>query len=126
FYLESENLDLVFSCLGKKEGFYEIILDEENGIKKLISVLDTNFKLETIQEHIVNSIFSVEFDSKTNPLHISPSEKSKTSKYDNNQFYYPVRIKDNWLMIKDDNNKNHWIKWRDNNGIILITWNYDA
>lgn len=126
FYLESENLDLVFTCLEKKEGYYEIIFDEKNGIKKLISVQDTNFKLETIQEHLVNSTFSVEFDPKTNPLHISSSDKSNTSKYDNNQFYYPVKIKGNWLMINDDNNKNYWIKWRDNNGKILIKWNYDA
>jgi hypothetical protein len=45
-------------------------------------------------------------------------------KFNPQSFYYPVEIKDDWLLISDDVTKG-WIKWKDKNGNLLISLVYD-
>lgn len=123
--LKPENSLLVFRCIGKKHGMYAVVVDENKSIIKYISQSETSFKYEPWQQHILK-VFSVDFDSKKNPIRQDPSEKSKLLLYNKEEFYHPVKVQKEWLMIKDDNEKNGWIKWKDANGHLIITLYYDA
>lgn len=125
YAIKAENTLLIFKYLGKENGFYKIVVSDNPNIIKYIKDSDAHFKIQTIEEHIL-AVFSVEFDEKSNPLRSDSSEKSKKYSIDKNSFYYPVKISGNWLMVRDDNDKDFWIKWCDDNGNLIINLFYDA
>lgn len=126
YAIKSENNLLVFRVLKKEKGLYGIVVKEDNeNLLKFIKTTDPNFKYQTLAEHILTVVF-IDFDDQTNPLHEEPSDESKQLFFNKDEDYYPIKIKDDWLMIKDSNNKNYWIKWRDQNGKLIIELLYDA
>ena len=125
YYLKGENRDLVFRCIGEDDKFFFVICDEIRNIEKYIQKKDTKFEHETTEKHIL-SVFSIGFDSITNPLLYDSNEYSKKGLYDKNQFYYPVKIKMNWLLVRDDNDIEYWIKWKNKDGKVIIELFYDA
>lgn len=126
YAIKSENNLLVFRVLKKEKGLYGIVVKEDNeNLLKFIKTTDPNFEYQTLAEHILTVVF-IDFDDQTNPLHEEPSDESKQLFFNKDEDYYPIKIKDDWLMIKDSNNKNYWIKWRDQNGKLIIELLYDA
>ena len=125
YYLKAENSDLIFRCIKEDNNYYSIVVNEEKNTVKYIKTSDIKFQYQTIEKHII-SVFSVGFNPKSNPLHNDANDMSKKDDYDVNQFYYPVKIKGNWLMVRDDNDLNHWIKWKDSKGNLIIELFYDA
>lgn len=126
YAIKSENNLLVFKVLKKEKGLYGIVVKEDNeNLLKFIKTTDPNFEYQTLAEHILTVVF-IDFDDQTNPLHEEPSDESKQLFFNKDEDYYPIKIKDDWLMIKDSNNKNYWIKWRDQNGKLIIELLYDA
>jgi hypothetical protein len=61
--LKPENSLLVFMCVGKKQGMYAVVVDENKSVIKYISQSENSFKYEPWQQHILK-VFSVDFDSK--------------------------------------------------------------
>lgn len=121
FALSPDNFLLVFKCRNIVNDNYEIIVNEELGLKKYIKKNDKNFIFETWEKHIL-AAFSVEFNSQTNPIYSEPSIVSNIIAKDNDEFYYPVQVKDDWLKIKwgeNDNLNYGWIKWRSENKILI-------
>ncbi|CAM3057018.1 hypothetical protein DRF59_17335 [Chryseobacterium flavum] len=125
YAIKPDNTLLVFKNLGKENGYYKVLVNEDKNTIKYIKESDPNFKYQTIEEHIL-TVFSVEFNEKENPLRLEPDAKSKTLPLNKDSFYYPVKINGNWLMVEDDNNKKFWIKWRDEKGNLIIDLYYDA
>ena len=125
YYLKAENSDLIFKCIKEDNNYYSIVVNEEKNTVKYIKTSDIKFQYQTIEEHII-TVFSVGFNPESNPLHNNANDMSKKDDYDVNQFYYPVKIKGNWLMVRDDNDLNHWIKWKDSEGNLIIELFYDA
>lgn len=123
--LKPENSLLVFRCIGKKDGMYAVVVDENKSIIKYISQSETSFNYESWEKHILK-VFSIDFDYKKNPIRQNPSEKSTILLYNKEEFYHPVKVQKEWLMIKDDNEKKGWIKWKDAKGDLIITLYYDA
>ncbi len=124
-YIKPEYRKLIFNCLGRKNGFYTILVNNEKKIIKYIKDSDMNFKFETPSEHIITVVF-VGFDDIKNPLHQEPTIDSKQIPFNKNEDYYPIKTKDDWLMIQDSNHQNYWIKWRDKAGKIILELFYDA
>jgi hypothetical protein len=117
---KSEDGILVFDCISENNDFYAVIVSKGNNIVKFIKKSDSNFLFQTWQQRIL-SMFSVDFDNKKNPLRESPSAVSKKLHYSHNDFYHPVKINGNWLKVKsNDTNRTGWIKWRNDQGKVLI------
>jgi hypothetical protein len=126
YAIKPENNLLVFKTLKKEKGFYDIVVNEsDENLIKFIKISDSNFEYQTLAEHILTVVF-VNFDDKTNPLYEEPNIQSKQLLFNQDEDYYPIKIKDDWLMIEDSNNKNYWIRWRDSKGRLIIELLYDA
>lgn len=125
YAIKPENTILVFKYLGKENGFYKVLVNENKNLIKYIKESDPNFKYQTIAEHIL-TVFSVEFSEKENPLRLEPNIQSKAQLSNQNSFYYPIKIDQNWLMVEDDNNNFFWIKWCDEKGNLILNLFYDA
>jgi hypothetical protein len=125
YALKAEDRILVFRCVGRKDGIYAIIVDENKKIIKYIKDKIPYFTYDKWQTHIFK-VFSVDFDNKINPLKKEPLMNSVILPRDEEQFYHPVEIKGNWLKVKDDDEKSGWIKWVDDKGQLLITLYYEA
>ncbi|WP_261510975.1 hypothetical protein [Chryseobacterium paludis] len=125
YTIKPENTLLVFKCIGKENGFYKIVVNENKDIVKYIQESDSNFKFQTTEEHIL-SVFSVDFNEKQNPLRSTPDDKSQESPKNKNSFYYPIKINGDWLMVEDDNKEHFWIRWRNSEGKLILELYYDA
>lgn len=122
--IKPENTLLVFKCLGRENGFYKIVVNDEKNIFKYIKESDLNFKYQTIKEHIL-TVFSIDFNEEKNPLKSEPDDKAKQFSKNKNSFYYPIKINGNWLMV-EDNKEKFWIKWCNENGALILDLYYDA
>lgn len=116
---------LVFKFLGKENGFYKVLVNEDENTIKYIKESDPQFLYRTVEEHIL-SVFSVGFNEKENPLRTAPDNKASSQPLDDDSFYYPIKITGNWLMVQDDHDQNFWIKWCDEKGRLILELYYDA
>jgi hypothetical protein len=121
---KAENRVLVFRCIGRKDNFYSVIVNEEKNVVKYIKPHSPYFNYETWQQHIVKA-FSVDFDNSKNPLKEKPLNSSRSLYFNKEHFYHPVEIKGEWLKVKDDDDKQGWIRWHNEKGL-LINLYYDA
>ncbi len=125
FAFKSDDRLLVFQVFDKNDLFYKVKVNENKNLFKFIRKDDKDFVYEPWEKHILK-VFSVEFDYKLNPQREEPIDNSKTKSYDKEQFYHPVKVKDEWLMIRDDDDNESWIKWKDNKGSLIILLYYSA
>jgi len=125
FAQKAENRVLVFRCIGRKNNYYAVVVNEDNSIIKYIKPNNPHFTYETWEQQILK-VFSVDFDPKSNPLKVEPSTGAKSLLFDEEQFYHPSEIKGEWLKVKDDDDKEGWIKWRNAKGKLIINLYYDA
>lgn len=120
-----ENNLLVFKVLNKENGFYEIVVNETTNNKKYIKMSNRNFKYLTLNEFVLTVAF-IDVNPKTNSLYQEPNDKSQQLIYNKNEFYRPVKVSNNWLMIEDSNYQIYWVKWIDENAKMIIDLLYDA
>lgn len=125
FALKSDDRLLVFQVFDVTDLFYLVKVDERKNLFKFIKKSDNSFVYELWEKHILK-VFSVDFDYKLNPQRQEPDNDSKKCSYDKEQFYHPIKVKNEWLMIKDDDDNESWIKWKNNTGSLLITLYYSA
>lgn len=116
---------LVFKYLGKENGFYKVLVNEEKNTVKYIKETDSHFKYQTVPEHLL-TLFSVGFNEKENPLRTEPNDKAQTHPTNEDSFYYPIKTNGQWLMVKDDDEKKFWIKWCDEKGHLILELYYLA
>lgn len=87
-----------FKCVGKEDGRYEIIFDEETGLRKYVKADDPFLILETWEEHILN-VRSVRFNQAENPLLEAPQGRVKRVAL-SDALIQPVEVKGEWLKVK--------------------------
>ena len=120
---------LALKCVGKKNGRYEVIVNEETGLRKHVKADDPALKLETWEEHILN-VFAVTFNQVDNPLFDAPSGQVKKAVLSNAEpFFHPVEIKGEWLKVKwettdgterkQSNYDSGWIRWKDGKSLLV-------
>lgn len=125
YAIRPENGLLVFTCLGRKNGYYKVCVDENMKIIKYIKISDFHFKYESVADHIL-TIFSVDFNEVHNPLRLKPDAGSKRFPKDDSSFYYPIKVSGDWLKVRDDNGKAFWIRWCDEKRNLIVDLYYDA
>lgn len=125
YTMKPENTLLIFTSLGKENGFYKVLVNENKNTIKYIKESDPNFIYQTLAEHVA-TVFAVDFNEKENPLRKEPEDHAQSVPSDKDSFYYPVKTKGNWLMVQDDNEQSFWIKWCDEQGHLILELYYDA
>lgn len=117
---------LVLQCTGEKGNYWEVIVNEETKYKKYINKKSSLLHYETWNQHLLK-VFSIGFNSTSNPLQESPSNKSSkillTKSIYGGFRFEPVLVKGEWLKIKwqkDDETWSYgWVKWKDENKLLL-------
>ena len=75
-----------------------------------------------MREMILNSFFVGFNKGDTATLRSSPSYFGKILPYDENLRYEPVKIKGEWLKIRDENGLVGWMRWCNSKGEVLINY----
>lgn len=125
FALKSEDRLLVFQLYNSNSLYYQVKVDENKNLFKFIKKTDKNFIFEPWEMHILK-VFSIDFNPKLNPPKAEPFDYSNTKPYDKEQFYHPIKVKNEWLLIKDDDENESWIKWKDTKGALIVILYYSA
>jgi hypothetical protein len=116
---------LALKCVGEDENRYEVIVNEETGLKKFVRKDDATLKFETWEKHILKT-FAVDFDREQNPLRETPEGQVKDFVLPKEATFHPVEVNGEWLKIRWDsskkavkNDKFGWVKWKENNKILI-------
>jgi hypothetical protein len=116
---------LALKCVGENETRYEVIVNEETGLKKFVRKDIPALKLVTWEEHITKA-FAISFNQEKNPLREIPKGKVKNTDLPKEVTFHPIEIKGDWLKVRWDSSKKAknevefgWVKWKENNNLLI-------
>lgn len=124
---------LALRYVGRDDKRFEVVVNEETGLRKYVRADDTVLKFQTWEEHILKA-FAVDFDSEENQVLETPGGKAKRLKLDKAVSFHPVEMEGEWVKVRwnrtggekaDDSGDVGWIRWR-KEGVILIELFYFA
>ncbi|MBK8812482.1 MAG: hypothetical protein IPN69_17370 [Acidobacteria bacterium] len=125
FSFHQDYFVLALRCVGEDKYRYEVIVNEENGLKKFVKKDDPTLKFETLGEHITK-VFAIEFDRVKNPLLEAPNGKVRNIDLSPELIFHPVEVRGEWLKVRWDGSQqpkkdagSGWVKWRDDNQILV-------
>jgi hypothetical protein len=119
---------LALKCTGEDKNRYEVIVNEETGLKKFVNKSDAAFKFETWEQHL-QQVFSVDFDRDKNPLRDAPAGKIITDALPAEVKFHLIGVRGDWLELRwniESNTNNTrektetgWIKWKDDEMLLI-------
>lgn len=119
---------LVLKCTEANDKLYEVIVNEETGLRKYVKANDPVFKFETWPE-LVLSTFAVNFEKKTNPVLEAPAGQMRKDIFPREITLRPVEIRGDWLKIewqtepgqRTGNNKSAtgWVRWNEDGKLLI-------
>ncbi|WP_461633375.1 hypothetical protein [Labilibaculum euxinus] len=118
---------LMFKCLSYDGERYKVIVDERTGLTKWIKSKSI-WKLENWEEHIVNSVATIDADYESNPIRKKPDVLSTIIEINTENLdpaIGPLLIEGDWLKIKyweNDIKNTGWIRWKEGKQIIISLW----
>lgn len=125
FAFHQDYFVLALKCVGEDKNRYEVIVNEESGLKKFVRKNDPNLKFQTWEDYILKT-FAIDFNRKENPLREEPDGKVKVVDLPKEATFYPVEIKGEWLKVRWDDSKKEggnidsgWVKWKENQKILI-------
>jgi hypothetical protein len=124
FAFHIEYFVLALKCVGEDKNRYEVMVNEETGLKKFVRKDDPTLKFKTWEQHILK-LFAVGFNREENPLREMPEGKVKTIELPKEVFFHPVeikgeRLKVSWDVTKHgDNAGSGWIKWKADEKLLI-------
>lgn len=123
---------LVLRVSGENKEFYEVFVNEENGLKKYVKKDDSTLKVESWEKHILET-YAIDFEEKDNPILIKQMGEKKEVDYEKVDLFMADKTDGDWLQIKweteevsegeESKFENGWIRWK-KEGILLIDWFY--
>lgn len=127
--LDTDRVDLVLKCAGRDKSRYEVLVNDETGLKKYVKKSDRNLRFETWEAYVVD-MFAVSFDEKENPVLESPGGKVKQNMPQPLKEWTlkPVAVRGVWMKIEwevdrkfppNGKKESGWIRWRDSENIIV-------
>ena len=118
---------LVFRCVQRKDGFFQVIVNESTRSTKLLPDSLAMFKFYTWEQHILSDVAFITFNHADNPVRSGPYESS--ARFDSqsvtfgDHFYQPMAIRGKWLQVRWEGEgkswNEGWVKWKDNDIIIV-------
>jgi hypothetical protein len=116
---------LALRLAGEDKNRYEVIVNEETGLRKFVKKSDPALKFETWEDHILK-VFAVEFDPRENALRDGPGGNVKNPNLPQDATFRPVQISGEWLKVRWDRSEqpkkdveSGWVRWRDNSQILV-------
>lgn len=119
---------LALKLVGKSEGRYEVVVNEETGLRKYVRADDPVLKFQTWEEHILQ-VSAVDFNRDDNPLLDKPAGGAKLPHPSKGATFRPVAVNGEWLQVRwSDPGKKEgrnvkedtgWIRWK-NGGDIAV------
>ena len=107
---------LALKCVKREGGRYEVVVNEETGLRKYVRADDPTLRFETWESHILR-VFSITLDLKENPVRNAPHGRVTKAPTRDGPFH-PVEVKGEWLKIKwgpADGGRtagSGWIRWK--------------
>lgn len=125
FSFHQDYFVLALRCIGEDKTRYEVIVNEETGLKKFVKKDDPTLKLETWEEHL-RKLFAVGFDREKNPMRETPEGQAKIVEFPKEVPLHPIEVRGDWLKVRWDSSEKSrkhaesgWVKWRDNDQILI-------
>jgi len=117
---------LNLKCVGEDKNRYEVVVNEETGLKKFVKKEDRTLRFETWEE-LIPTLFAVGFKKEENPLRDIPNGKLKVVELPNEVIFHPIKVEKDWLKVSwEDPKKNKgkdensgWIRWKENQKILI-------
>ena len=116
---------LALKCVGEDKNRYEVVVNEDTGLKKFVKKSDATLKFQTLDEHITKA-FAIKFDRVKNPLLEAPNGKVRNVDLSPELTFHPVEVRGEWLKVRWDSSKDPkeqvlsgWVRWRDNDQILV-------
>ncbi|KGO80730.1 hypothetical protein Q763_09320 [Flavobacterium beibuense F44-8] len=118
FIFNDENNIHTFKCISTDSLYYKVEYNNET----LYLKKSDKFTFEPWEIHVLKVPF-IGFDYSKNSIHEYPNDDSKTISFDPDTFYSPVQLAGKWMQIvwadSNNNNKYGWIKWKENDKLII-------
>jgi hypothetical protein len=116
---------LALKCTSEDKNRYEVIVNEETGLRKFVKKDDPTLKFQSWEDH-VKGAFAVKFNQRENPLRGFPKDKVNSIGLPNDVTLHPVEVNGDWLKVRWDGLPDPkkaagsgWVKWRDDNQILV-------
>lgn len=120
---------LVLKCSETTDKFFEVVVNEETGLRKYVKANDPVLKLEPWKKFVLG-VFAVKFDKKVNPILETPNGHVKSVDIPAAASFRPVEADGDWLKIRWDQAgaktgqaSKGWIRWK-NDESLLIDFSY--
>ncbi|MBP9110395.1 MAG: hypothetical protein KBF83_12630 [Pyrinomonadaceae bacterium] len=125
FRFSSADGYLVLNVVGERDGYFEVVTNEEEGVTKLVRANDPLLRRETWEKYILEC-FAVKFDQRNNSIRTEPNGSILTIPNLKAIDYHPEEIKGDWLKVRwlNENepkrqNQFGWIRWRLDNRLLI-------
>jgi hypothetical protein len=127
FAFHPDYFSLALKCVAQDKSRYEVIVNEETGMRKFVKKDDLNLKFETLENHILNT-FSVDFNKKENLLLDAPNGRVKKVEVALIERFEPIELKGEWLKVRWSAVTNRkarkktdfgWIKWKEDDKFLI-------
>lgn len=116
---------LALRLTSEDKNHFEVIVNEDTGLKKFVLKKDQLLRFESWEDHILNA-FAVDFDKRYNALRRTPDGEFDQTLFPENTTFHPIKINGQWLKVRidpsDSENKSAqfgWIKWKENNTLLI-------
>lgn len=125
FAFHPDYFSLALKCVAGDKIRYEVIVNEETGLKKFVKKDDATLKFQSWEDHIKGA-FAVKFNRVENPLRESPAGKVKNADLQEDVTFHPVQVNGEWLKVRWGGSQqpkkdagSGWVKWRDDHQILV-------
>ena len=125
FAFHPDYFSLALKCIAEDKSRYEVIVNEETGLKKFVKKDDSTLKFESWDDHIKGA-FAVKFKEVQKSLRESPGGRVKNVNLPEDATFHPVQVNGEWLQVRWDgrNSKKQdagsgWIRWRNDNQLLV-------
>jgi len=116
---------LIFDCTKSTDKYYQVVVDQKTNEFGFIKKADSLFKFETVIEYVSEwTTLGLDFDRTQNPLRQKPSDNATIISNDDQKKYKiwradKIEMKGDWLKVKIRDNEQGWIRWRQNDKIVI-------
>jgi hypothetical protein len=130
FAFHPDHFLLSVRCVGEDKDRYQVIVNEETGLKKYVSKNEKNLMLESFGKHLLKT-FSIDLEKEKNKIFETRNGKELKLDFEKIDRFEAVEVKGDWLKVKwelpdrKEEYKSGWVRWKENE-IILIDWFYFA
>ena len=123
FSFHPDHFSLALKCVAEQKDLYEVIVNEETGLRKFVKKEDKTLRFEKWPDH-VRKVFSIVPREGSNVIRDSPNGKASSFPPPDAPLH-PTEIAGNWIRVtwkdsaKGNQDRSGWLLWRDKNNLLI-------